>query len=98
MALLIWLHFIFPRREKKIDPKDRKDKNQFLSVLRGCVFMVSSTTPGNITWHLLPSPTVVVKRLCFHRCLSVHRGRCTPPGTPPGRHPTGQTPPRQTLL
>ena len=56
-----------------------------------------------------PSATV---RLCFHRCLSVHRGRCTP--TPPpradtpwqaytplaGRHPPGrQTPPpcRQTL-
>ena len=32
--------------------------------------------------------------LCFHRCLSVHRGSvCQPPGQippPPGRHPPGQ--------
>ena len=50
-----------------------------------------------------------LRRLCFHRCLSVHRGVCpiacwdTP--IPPGRHPRantprqtppGQTPPGQT--
>ena len=59
----------------------------------------------------LPSATVVAERLCLHRCLSVHGGRCTPPGrhppphsrqTPPGQTPPAdtpplQTPPRQTL-
>ena len=43
----------------------------------------------------LRSATVVAERLCFYRCLSVHRGctlppRQTPPGQtppPPGRHP-----------
>ena len=47
----------------------------------------------------LPSATVVAERLCFHRCLSVHRGEMyiTPRQTPPlGRHPPEQTPPRQT--
>ena len=34
----------------------------------------------------LQSATVVAERLCFHRCLSVHGGRCKPPG----RHPPGQ--------
>ena len=39
------------------------------------------------------------ERLCFHRCLSVHRGEVyTPLGRPPhGRPPLAmQTPPRQT--
>ena len=49
----------------------------------------------------LPSATVVAERLCFHRCLSVHGGRCTPPGRHPpptlGRHPLGRHP-RQTHL
>ena len=57
------------------------------------------------TIYLLPSATVVAERLCFHRCLSVHRGR----GSVLDRHPSGrqtapwadnppgrQTPPRQT--
>ena len=52
-----------------------------------------------------------LRRLCFHRCLSVHRGVSatprpgqTPPGqTPPGRHPPGQCmlgyiPPAQCML
>ena len=35
-----------------------------------------------------------LRRLCFHRCLSVHRGRCLhPPNGTRGRHPQEQTPP-----
>ena len=36
----------------------------------------------------LPSATVIVERLCFHRYLSVHRGADTPPGQTPlaGKH------------
>ena len=48
----------------------------------------------------LPSATVFAERLCFHRCLSVHRRRCTPPRQTPlwqsphpvGRHPPGRYP------
>ena len=43
---------------------------------------------------LLPSATVVAERLCFHKCLSVHRGRCTP--LPWQAEPDSQTPPGQT--
>ena len=50
-----------------------------------------------------------LRRLCFHRCLSVHRGVSSPlhagihthtPGqTPPGQTPLGQTPsPAQCML
>ena len=52
---------------------------------------------------LLPSATKL-RRLCFYRCLSVHRGRgvCLsawwdthpPEQTPLSRHPQEQTPPR----
>ena len=52
---------------------------------------------------LLPSATVVTERLCFHRCLSVHRGEVytpwadTLPAHPPSRHhPWTDTPPEQT--
>ena len=45
----------------------------------------------------LPSATVVAERLCFHRCLFVHKGGCTPPrqkaDTPLGRHPLDRYPP-----
>ena len=36
----------------------------------------------------------------FTGCLSVHRGRCTPPwaDSPLGRHLPGQTPPDEPLL
>ena len=45
-----------------------------------------------VTELFLPSATVVVERLCFHMCLSVHRGRCTPPSTPPpSRRPLQRT-------
>ena len=46
-----------------------------------------------------------LRRLCFHRCLSVHRREVsaththtthTHTQTPPGRHPPKQTPPGQT--
>ena len=35
----------------------------------------------------LSSVAVVAERLCFHRCLSVHRGGGV---HPPGRHPPGR--------
>ena len=41
----------------------------------------------------LPPATVVAERLCFHRCLSVHRGQVytSPRHTPPlDRHPAPQ--------
>ena len=53
---------------------------------------------------LLSSTTVFAERLCFHRCLSVHRGGVYPPGQtyirqrppgqifPLGRHPWGRHP------
>ena len=43
---------------------------------------------------LLPSATVIVERLCFHRCLSLHGGGVHPPWQTPrlGIHPShGQT-------
>ena len=81
------------------------------------VFLMTAVCQPNFMSQLfrkalcLPSATVVAERLCFHRCLSVHGGRCTPPGrhppphsrqTPPGQTPPAdtpppQTPPRQTL-
>ena len=62
-----------------------------------------SVSKGNLLiqphlFQLLPSATVVAERLCFHRCLSVHRGGevYTPRADrhPPGRHniPPGHTP------
>ena len=45
---------------------------------------------------LLPSATVVAQRLCFHRCLSVHGGWCTPPLA--GRHPQPHPTPSRRLL
>ena len=67
-------------------------------------------SPSNsfIGMHFLLSSTVVTERLCFHRCLSVHRrevythSRQTPPKQiplvrqPPGRHPLDRHPSRQT--
>ena len=49
----------------------------------------------------LPSATVVMERLCFHRCLFVQGGGgvYTPLQTdrhPPGRHSLGRHPPGQT--
>ena len=47
-----------------------------------------------LSLHFLPSATVVAERLCFYRCLSVHRGGGVHPlgiphwaDTPLGRHP-----------
>ena len=49
---------------------------------------------------LLPSATVVAERLCFHKCLSVHRVRCTPlpwQAHPLARHTTPPPPSRWLL-
>ena len=47
----------------------------------------------------LPSSTVVADRLCFHRCLSVHRGEvCHPLGRHPlVRHPCSRRPLQPTV-
>ena len=80
-------------------------RNQVRSVFN-CSFMsisfrlsrVPLTTRSVSTRPFLPSATVVAERLCFHRCLSVHRGEVyTPPGQadthrpPPGRLPVQRT-------
>ena len=46
--------------------------------------------------YLLPSATVVVERLCFHRCLSVHKGGCAPPGQADPQPDRTPSPARQT--
>ena len=47
------------------------------------------------TWcTYLPSATVVAETLRFHWCLSVHGGRCTPPG----RHPLPPRGPHQRTV
>ena len=47
---------------------------------------------------LLPLATVVVERLCFYRCLSVHGGGIHPPGRhPPEQTPLGRHPPLGAL-
>ena len=60
--------------------------------------LLSELCQEEYSFPFLPSATVVAERLCFHRCLSVHRGGGvhTPLGrhplgrhTPPGRHPPG---------
>ena len=43
-----------------------------------------------VAMFLLPSATVVVERLCFHRCLSVHRRE--------GVHPQGRHPPEMATV
>ena len=76
-------------------------RNQVRSVFN-CSFMsisfrlsrVPLTTRLVSTRPFLPSATVVAERLCFHRCLSVHRGEVY---TPPGQADTPRhLPPRQT--
>ena len=68
----------------------------FFFLIRECFCANRFDCAINIALQFLPSATVVVERLCFHRCLFVHGGRCTPPDRYPlGRHPHGQTPPGQ---
>ena len=47
-----------------------------------CAFCIPQFPFEKMCYRLLF--TVRNSRLCFHRCLSVHRGRCTPPAG--GRH------------
>ena len=59
---------------------------------------------GYNSWIGITARKRSLRKLCFHMCLSVHRGGCPPVGLgglphplplgrhPPGRHPPGQTP------
>ena len=79
-----------------------------MQLVPDCTSPIVSPTKESLDYNwryvLLPSATVVAERLCFHRCLSVHRRGGVHPW--PGRHPPSllgrqkarQTPPGRRPL
>ena len=79
-----------------------------MQLVPDCTSPIVSPTEESLDYNwryvLLPSATVVAERLCFHRCLSVHRRGGVHPW--PGRHPPSllgrqkarQTPPGRRPL